>query len=63
MFKALGNFNCNGIKKEVGDEISIIEEDEIKDFIDSLLKEGLIEEIVLESKPISKKKKVRKKVK
>ena len=63
MFKALGNFNCNGIKKEVGDEISITDEEQIKDFIDSLLKEGLIEEIVLKSKPILKKKKVRKKVK
>ena len=44
MLRALKNFSCNGVKKREGQIIDSIELQEIKEFVNKLILDGLLEE-------------------
>jgi len=61
MFKAKENFRCNSLKKDKGELISADEAKLISEFVNDLLKDGVIESAE-EKKPIRKKRVTKKKV-
>ncbi len=62
MFKAKKNFSCNSIRKLQGESIDEKEVKLIGDFLNSLIADDIIEEILQDPKPTRKKRNTKKKV-
>ncbi len=62
MFKAKKNFSCNSIRKLQGESIDEKEVKLIGDFLNSLIADDIIEEILQDPKPTRKKRATKKKV-
>ena len=62
MFKAKKNFSCNSIRKLQGESIDEKEVKLIGDFLNSLIADDIIEEILQDPKSTRKKRNTKKKV-